>query len=264
MRLAVRHITRYAYAPPVARAALRLRLFPPRFKTQALNEWRVSVNGETIEPMFTNGLGEGEAVWASAGPQSAIEVMAEGVVEVDDSAGVVRGLSDVTRPAMFLRETHLTKPDDAIRALAQSVANDEALAMLHALSNAVRDAVEYTSAVTKHDTRACEALAQGAGVCQDHAHVFIAAARSIGVPARYVVGYIAPRFEGLHETHAWAEAYVTDLGWVGFDPANRQSPTDAYIRLCAGLDASDAAPVRGAVSMSGDEALNVHVEVAQQ
>ena len=111
---------------------------------------------------------------------------------------------------------------------------------------------------------AAEALAQGAGVCQDHAHIFIAAARALGVPARYVAGYLAPNFEGAHETHAWAEAYVGDLGWVGFDPANRQCPTDAYIRLCAGFDAADAAPVRGAVSFGAGEALDVQVEVAQQ
>jgi transglutaminase-like putative cysteine protease len=124
--------------------------------------------------------------------------------------------------------------------------------------------VDYTPSATTRFTTAAEALAQAAGVCQDHAHIFIAAARVIGVPARYVAGYIDPYVDGMQQTHAWAEAYVADLGWVGFDPANRQSPTDAYIRLCAGLDASDAAPVRGAVSIVGKEALSVQVEVAQQ
>lgn len=264
MRLAVRHITRYAYTPPAARAALRLRLYPPRFASQTTPEWRVLVNGEPVEPLFTNGLGESEGVWSSRTPQEEIEVVAEGVADITDAAGVVRGLADLSRPAMFLRSTALTTADAAIRALAASVANGASLATLHALSEAVRNAVDYTPAATHTATTAAAALAQGAGVCQDHAHIFIAAARTLGVPARYVAGYIAPNYEGMHETHAWAEAFVKDLGWVGFDPSNRQSPTDAYIRLCAGLDAADAAPVRGAVSLTGDEALNVQVEVAQQ
>jgi transglutaminase-like putative cysteine protease len=264
MRLSVRHITRYEYDPPVQRASLRLKLYPPRFASQQPEAWSVSVNGAPIAPHFTNGLGEGESIWTSGDPHSALEILAEGMVNVSDSAGVVRGLADITRPAMFLRATSLTTPDAAIKALAAAVPETDPLGRLHALSNAVRDAVDYLTAATLHSTTAAQAFAQGAGVCQDHAHIFIAAARSLGVPARYVAGYLAPDFEGLHETHAWAEAYVPDLGWVGFDPSNRQSPTDAYIRLCAGIDALDAAPVRGSVSLGGDEALAVEVEVAQQ
>ncbi len=264
MRLAVRHLTRYAYDPPAARSALRLKLFPPRFAAQDVRAWRVSVNGEAVEQNFVNGLGEGEAIWTSLLPQSQIEILAEGVVEASDSSGVVRGLADATRPAMFLQPTALTEADEAIIAMAKKASKPDRLTSMHRLSNAVRDAVDYTQASTHHATKAAEALAQGAGVCQDHAHIFIAGARAIGVPARYVTGYLAPGFEGDHETHAWAEAYIPDLGWVGFDPSNRQCPTDAYIRLCAGFDAADAAPVRGAVSRGAGEELNVAVEVAQQ
>lgn len=264
MRLAVRHLTHYAYDPPAERAALRLRLYPPRFASQVVESWRVSVNGAELSQMFANGFGEGESIWTAHEALGAIDIIAEGVVEARDSAGVVRGLADATRPAMFLGSTALTAPDAAIVALAQGAREPNALAAMHKLCNAVRDAVDYTPAATHHATTAAEALAQGAGVCQDHAHIFIAAARAVGVPARYVAGYLAPNFEGAHETHAWAEAFVPDLGWVGFDPANRQCPTDAYIRLCAGFDAADAAPVRGAVSFGAGEALDVSVEVAQQ
>lgn len=264
MRLTVRHLTRYAYDPPAARAALRLKLFPPRFASQAVHEWRVSVNGQAVEPNFVNGLGEGEAIWTSLAQQNAIEILAEGLVEAADSSGVVRGLADTTRPPMFLQPTALTMADAAIVAMAQKAKAQDPLATMHRLSNAVRDAVDYTPAATHYATTAAQALAQGAGVCQDHAHIFIAGARAIGVPARYVAGYLAPGYEGDHETHAWAEAYIPDLGWVGFDPSNRQCPTDAYIRLCAGFDAADASPVRGAVSRGGGEELDVAVEVAQQ
>lgn len=264
MRLSVRHITRYAYAPPTSGAALRLKLFPPRFEGQAPLDWRVAVNGAEIAPLFTNARGEGEAIWTAPEPQAEIEIVAEGAVETEGRAGVVRALADVTRPSMYLRETPLTAADDAIRALAEGAHGPDALATLHALSEAVRDAIEYAPAITAHTTSAAEALAHGAGVCQDHAHVFIAAARALGVPARYVAGYLTPDFEGAHETHAWAETYAPDLGWVGFDPSNRQCPTEAYIRLCAGYDAADAAPVRGCVRAGADETLRVELQVSQQ
>ena len=264
MLLQVRHVTRYDYDPPAHRASLRLKLYPPRFEAQAPGEWRVSVNGEEIRPMLINALGEGEAVWAGDEELARIEIVAEGAVQTDDVAGVVRGLADQTRPALFLRRTPLTEPDAAIHALGQSVrVEPDALARLHRLNAAVRDAVDYVAGATTHETTAADALKLGKGVCQDHAHVFIAAARSIGVPARYVTGYLSPDFDGLHETHACAEAFAPDLGWVGFDPSNRQCPTAGYIRLCACFDAADAAPVRGAVAAGAGEGLTVAVEVAQ-
>ena len=264
MRLAIRHLTRYAYDAPVARVALRLKLYPPQFRTQKPTSWRVAVNGAAVEAAFATALGEGESVWTSSEPSAAIEILAEGVVQADDANGLVSGLCDVTRPAMYLRQTPLTSGDQAIEDLAASVRKEGLLGALHHLSDAVGDAVEYRTSATKHGATAAEALAQGAGVCQDHAHVFIAAARAMKIPARYVTGYLATDDDAASQTHAWAEAFVPDLGWVGFDPSNRQCPTDAYVRLCAGFDAADAAPIRGAVSAAAGEAMSVQVQVAQQ
>jgi transglutaminase-like putative cysteine protease len=116
-------------------------------------------------------------------------------------------------------------------------------------------------------TSAAEAVALGEGVCQDHAHALIAAARTVGMPARYVSGYLHTDSEGnVHDAaHAWAELWVDTLGWVGFDPANRCCPDERYIRLGSGFDARDAAPIRGVaqggVSATGTESMNVEVEV---
>jgi transglutaminase-like putative cysteine protease len=261
MLLAIRHATRYAYEPAVRRAELRLRLFPATFESQAPLQWQVAVNGEPISAWFTNGYGDSEAIWRSREDQSEIEIVAEGVVETTNTSGIVRGLHDRTRPAMFLRQTELTAPNDAIRALSAEGEGVSLLERLHALSATVSEAVAYTQDATHAATSAAEALAHGKGVCQDHAHVFISAARCLKVPARYVTGYISGGFEGRHETHAWAEAFVQDLGWVGFDPSNRQSPTDEYVRLCGGFDAADAAPLRGWVSAAAKETLAVEVDV---
>jgi len=161
-----------------------------------------------------------------------------------------------------LRETNLTAPSREILELARASTASTVLDTLHQLSQNVRNAVEYEQNTTHPLTTATEALQSGKGVCQDHAHVFVAAARLADIPARYVAGYISPGYIGRQETHAWAEAYVPELGWVGFDPSNRQSPTDAHVRLCAGLDAADAAPLRGWVSASVCETLAVEVDVA--
>ena len=129
----------------------------------------------------------------------------------------------------------------------------------------VRDEIEYEIGATSAHTTAAEALAEKKGVCQDHAHVFISAARVLGYPARYVNGYYLDGGSGESEaSHAWAEAYVEGIGWVGFDATNCLCPTDHYVRLAWGLDAVSAAPVRGSRSGGEKEALDVVVEVQQQ
>ena len=110
-----------------------------------------------------------------------------------------------------------------------------------------------------------DALAAGRGVCQDHAHVFVACARVLGLPARYVSGYLMTEGREVQDAaHAWAEAHVPGLGWVGFDPANGISPDTRYVRVATGLDYGQAAPVSGTRYGGAEEGLSVSVEVAQQ
>jgi hypothetical protein len=125
--------------------------------------------------------------------------------------------------------------------------------------------IRYDIGLTDAATPAASALARGHGVCQDHAHVFVSAARGLGFPARYVSGHLF-REDGrtLQEAgHAWAEAHVPGLGWVGFDPSNGVSPTDAYVRIAVGLDYLEAAPVRGTRYGGGEESLEVRITVDQ-
>ena len=131
---------------------------------------------------------------------------------------------------------------------------------------AVSDAIAYKPGVTSAHTTAAEALALGEGVCQDHAHAMIALARVKGMPGRYVSGYLFADAAGTaHEAaHAWAEVFVTGLGWVGFDPANRCCPDARYIRLGSGADAQDAAPIRGIARGGGREELDVTVAILNQ
>ncbi|WP_339948731.1 transglutaminase family protein [uncultured Albimonas sp.] len=273
MRLSIRHKTVYAFEPAALKLALRLRLWPSEHEGQKTLAWKVSVNGAPVTPLLTDDFGDACGQWHSKGEVDGVEILAEGMVETAETAGVVRNLGRQRSTGVFLRETALTEPDDAICELAAEAAassgDDGTLAALHALSAAVGGAVEYRPGVTGSDTTAARALALGAGVCQDHAHVFIAAARSLGVPARYVSGYLLANedFAGadergeLHETHAWAEAFVEGFGWVGFDAANQVCPTERYVRLVGGLDSRDAAPLRGSITGHVEETLEAEVRI---
>ncbi|MBL3567627.1 transglutaminase family protein, partial [Rhodovulum sulfidophilum] len=135
---------------------------------------------------------------------------------------------------------------------------------LHALLRVVHGAVGYEIGVSRPDWTAEEALAAGKGVCQDHAHVFVACAREMGFPARYVSGYLMTDGVQYEASHAWAEAHVEGLGWVGFDVSNEMSPDGRYVRVATGLDYAEAAPVTGSRMGGSGEALSVEIEVAQQ
>lgn len=267
MRLAIKHVSTYAYAQPADRIAIRIKLFPSVYEGQRIVEWKVAANGEAVTPMFMSGFGDEEALWFDYHRPPVVEVVAEGVVETEDHAGVVRGLPCLAAPGVFLRETELTLADDRIRTIAESARRPDPLESMHELSRAVRAAIEYRKGSTNEMTTARSAVAAGVGVCQDHAHAFIAAARACGQPARYVAGYLfsesGEAFAALNETHAWAEAHIPGLGWVGFDPSNEVCPTDRYVRLSCGLDAAGAAPIRGNVLGGGGETLAASVVIAQ-
>jgi transglutaminase-like putative cysteine protease len=266
MLISVRHVTRYVYSEPVGYTVQSLRLTPAPFEGQRIAEWHVRVVGCPQPLEFRDGFGNLVQLITLSTPHRELIIEAGGTVETDDCNGVVTGLAKTIPPRVFLKETPRTRPDAAIRELAQSVSGGEGtIERLHALSAAVRDRVEYVRGATDAHTEAAEALADGKGVCQDHAHIFISATRTLGIPARYVTGYLVLNDpEAASASHAWAEAYVEALGWVGFDVANRICPTDRYVRLACGLDAGYAAPIVGSRRGGAGETLEVCVAVQQE
>jgi transglutaminase-like putative cysteine protease len=265
MLISVRHLTRYSYDAPVSYAIQSVRLTPAAFAGQHVTDWRVSVSACERPLQFTDAFGNTVHVAAINTPHQALVIRAGGTVETEDRCGIVAGLADAIPQRVYLRVTAQTRPDTAICELARSVDRNDQLDRLHALAAAVRARVDYVPGATDAHTEAAAALADGRGVCQDHAHIFIAAARSLGVPARYVTGYLVTDTDNPSQAHhAWAEAWVEALGWVGFDVANRICPTERYVRLAAGLDAGYAAPVIGSRRGGEAEVLEVSVEVQRQ
>ena len=152
-----------------------------------------------------------------------------------------------------------------MRHLVRDLPQGDPLDVLHALSEVIRARITYQTGASHPDWGAEEAIAAGCGVCQDHAHVFVSCARVLGYPARYVSGYLMMDDRITQEaTHAWAEAHLDGLGWVGFDVSNGISPDQRYVRVATGLDYGQAAPVIGSRLGAAGEALNVQLEVAQQ
>jgi transglutaminase-like putative cysteine protease len=265
MQLSIRHRTVYRYTPATPSVTMRLKLYPGAFDAQRVTRWAVTVNGAAAPGALRDSWGDRVETVFLRGGLDAVEVVAEGVVETTDMAGLLQGWREPMRPGVCLRETPRTRPDAAIRALAAEGAQGDApLARAHALMGAVHAAIAYTPGATGSATTAAAALAAGEGVCQDHAHVLIAAARSLGWPARYVTGYFLPGEGDIPDaaTHAWAELWIAGLGWVGFDASTGLCPTDAYVRLCAGLDAADAAPLRGHAAGASAETMEAEVALA--
>ncbi len=267
MRISVRHRTLYRYDRPIDYSIQLLRMCPREHEGQSVLAWDIRVPGRKEPlPVSEDGFGNIVHVYTvnRAHAQTAVEI--EGEVETSNTHGVVRGSDERLPPAFYLRPTSLTGSDAAVRDLAETAAAGKAkpLDRLHALMDAVRERVAYKVGASDTSTTAAEALARGEGVCQDHAHLLIAAAQSLGYPARYVSGYLwAGDSEQPYEaSHAWAEAYVEDLGWVGFDPANGVSPSEVYVRTAVGLDYQSAAPARGLRRGLAAEDLAVEVQIA--
>jgi transglutaminase-like putative cysteine protease len=264
MRIRVRHETSYTYERPATRAIENLRLSPRGYDSQFILDWRIDVDRDCRLAQSTDAFGNMVHSFTAEGPLDGLSIVAEGTIETTDTAGVITGQVERFPPLVFLRDTPLTTANAVIREFADTIAARSArnLDCMHALMGGIRERLRFDVDATDTGTSATEAFAIGHGVCQDFAHIFIAAVRHLGIPARYVSGYLC-RSDYIHQEagHAWAEALVPDLGWVGFDPANGISPTDAYIRVAVGLDYLGAAPVRGVRYGGLGEKLAVKVAV---
>ncbi len=267
MRLAIRHTTRYLFAGPIAHGVQRLRLTPKETQGQRVLDWRMELEGADEQLSYDDqNINRVTLVAVREGAQE-VAISCSGVVDTEDQAGVIGQHAGHLPLWAFLGETPLTAPGKRIKALIATVerSNEGMVPTLHNLSGVIRGAVDYVTGGTGVDTTAEEAVAAEGGVCQDHAHIFIAAARSLGIPARYVSGYLMMNDRIDQEaTHAWAEAWVQGLGWVGFDISNQISPDPRYVRVATGRDYRDAAPITGVSFGAMTEKLTVDVAVEQQ
>lgn len=269
MRLMIRHATHYAYGAAPSYLVERLYLTPADFEGQRTISWTIKAPGFERGLRHTDGFGNIAHLLTVRNHTGELVISAEGEIETQDTAGLVRGLANPIPDAVYLRRTPATRLEPVLKQfMARFDAKTPALPLAHQIMSAVHDAVAYEIGSTHTHTTAAEAFSDGRGVCQDHAHILIAIARGLGLPARYVTGYLVTGVgASASAAHAWAEVLVPELGWVGFDAANGQCPTDHYVRVAAGLDAAAVAPVRGFRRGGGgseEMTVEVRVEIAQQ
>ncbi|WP_312684941.1 transglutaminase family protein [Brevundimonas nasdae] len=268
MRIRIDHSTRYGYARPARFIVQMLRLTPRSCESQQVGDWRIETDVDARLRRSEDAFGNIVHSLYTERPTDSLTIRVMGEVSTVDTGGVIRGQSERLSPLVFLRDTALTRADAAILDFAQAIGQGDPLDRMHRLMGALHRDVAFEVGSTSAAHTAAEAFAQRRGVCQDHAQIFISAARRLGVPARYVSGHLN-RSDGQHDqdaAHAWAEAWIEGLGWVGFDPANGICPTDQYVRVAVGLDALGATPIRGTSYGGGQENMTValHVRPVQQ
>lgn len=253
MLLNIEHQTQYVYSDVVQYTIQQLRLTPRNGMGQHVKQWELKVNGQLHA--FEDTFGNTTHTLVIDQPHQELLISVSGEVETG-----VSGL-EAHQPlplAIYLRDTPLTQPDAAITAFAKQYAK----APVAELMQALRDRMQYIKGATQVDTTAAEAFRLGQGVCQDHTHIFIACCRSLGLPARYVSGYLFTPDGSLMQTHAWVDVWQTDH-WLGLDVSNGTLVDEMHVRLATGLDYRSASPVTGSRMGGGAEGMSSMVSVNQ-
>jgi transglutaminase-like putative cysteine protease len=266
MKLTITHQTKYTYDEPVQYALQQLRLTPKTRDGQSVVRWMTSVEGGKKELEFTDQHNNLVELISFEPERSEITILCEGEVETSDKSGILGEHGGYAPLWYFKRETKLTEAGGLVTTLAEQLGDgfEGDIAKLHALSAKITESVPYEKGQTSSVSTAEDAMKAGHGVCQDHAHIFISAARHLGFPARYVSGYLmmTDRIDQ-DASHAWAEAHVDGIGWVGFDVSNGISPDERYVAVATGLDYKEAAPISGMRFGEAAESMVVSLQVQQ-
>jgi transglutaminase-like putative cysteine protease len=263
MRIHVAHDFSFTYVPPARAVILALRLMPMDHDGQTVTHWRIEPSLDGRLRASEDAFGNRVHTFTAEGPIESLTLAIAGTVETTDLAGVVRGAREPLPPAIFLRDTDLSRADETIAIFARKATRGEAepLAQMHALMAELHGQIELRDPPTDAPRRkAADVFATHAGDATDTAHVMVAAARDLGFPARYVSGYLAGQTAA---PHAWAEIHIEDLGWIAFDATRNVCPIESHVRLAVGLDVTDVSPVRLSRQGGGAETTDIRLEVRQ-
>lgn len=267
MRIAIRHEMSFTPPPGTGHVVAQLLLTPQSGPTQKVAGWSVEMAGIRNAGRFVDAYGNIAHLVNQSRPEGILTIVVNGVVETLDKHGVLGRLAGGPVPALYRRETALAKAPGLISSRFRS-GKETRIDLLHALMARVGEvmgSVEEPAAHTQTQMQADGVQSQGQSGARplppasEPAHAFIGVARSLGIPARYVTGYLMDVPEGVSAFHAWAEAYDEGLGWIGFDPLLGLCPTDRHVRLAVGLDADSARSVRVVPAGNGVATVSVSV-----
>jgi len=276
MRIRIHHTTTYIYPRPVVNSVNEVWLRPLSDRRQACRSFVLSTSPPSEPRPYTDYFGNTVYHFDVPEPHERLEIVADADVETEEIDGPSLLESDLSpyRPLSldetdrwldFLAETPLTAAGTAVRQLATAIRGQQTTVArtLAGVAQQVSDSLRYETGLTGVHTTAEAALALGTGVCQDYTHLFLAISRSLGIPARYVSGYLATDEHGeeVQASHAWPEALLPAAGWIAFDPTNGRLVDGRYVRVAVGRDYADVPPVRGAYSGPSGNGLDVAVYV---
>jgi transglutaminase-like putative cysteine protease len=270
MRLHIEHDTHYKYVDAPKHLIQLLRLTPRTDSHQRVIEWRITSPGQ--QSTFTDAFGNPSHTHVLGTPQNDMHLQVRGIVDITPLNEGMLLNSDNASPIptlAYLVPTDLTQGFPALDAFAKSALPNGLYSPSDALTlaGAVCQAIEYSAGKTDVSTTAKEAFEMASGVCQDHAHVMIAACRSLGVSARYVSGYVDSGHDvgasmNAAASHAWVDVYLPACeAWVSVDVTNNIHASDSHCRLAVGRDYLDACPIRGMRAGGQAEQLDVSVSV---
>lgn len=256
MKLMINHQTHYQYSDHACNSIQYIKMTPTSNAHQQVHCWDVSVPGqkEIKNDAFNN-------IWITSSqrqPYSQMTIMAQGIVEINPATQF--GIDTHINPQLFLQPTTSTLCNADMKSFADCYVPRINRANLIVLSEAILNYIPYTPEQTSVHTSAIEAFQCRQGVCQDHSHVFIAMCKYLGLPARYVSGYLFVPYTSHLASHAWAEVFFENT-WYCFDTSNQLFTPNAHIYVAIGRDYWDVAPVRGIRERGGIESMSSIVQV---
>ena len=263
MKLEIVHSTRYRYTGLIAETVMEVRLQPMDGNGQRCLDFQLELSHGVTARTYMDGYGNHVHYFNLVKPHSALNVISRSTVETglgpdpDPGEELVQDFLRFRAPIKDVEGVREMARRHAIPDLASPVAVEQAL---DELTETISREFTYDRTVTNVYSSVNDVLALRAGVCQDFAHLFVAVARAMGAPARYVSGYIhTPGEKAVAASHAWAEAWIAGRGWIGFDATHPVRTTPHHVRLAVGRDYTDAAPTRGVYvgSATGTMAISV-------
>lgn len=268
MRIAIEHQIDYSYSSPANYAIQHIRATPRSSNAQQVRRWWVVAGRQERLNQFFDCYGNIVLEAMQIEPHDAVQINISGVVETTATDGILAGQEEPLPLLYYMNESALTEINEDILDLATGVrvaVTKERIDGLHRLMADIGDALSYTYDQEQELRSATEALEEGGGASHAYAHVFVACARALEVPARFVNGYRLADGENdetaAEHSYAWAEAWVENLGWVGFDSVHQICPTESYVRVASGADHLSAQIIRGSLRGGGDQSETVTISV---
>jgi transglutaminase-like putative cysteine protease len=275
----IHHITHYEYDRPVKESVNQIRIFPVENDTQQLTAFELSITGKPKVDVFTDYFGNKVGDFTVLAPHTSLSIDSRLTISIAD-ADLNQQFPNISFDQLKAQLQHnilligLAHPE---RIDHQSQI-DDILAELGAANLPVHDAAlacnsyvftnfQYQKGITTIQTTVDEILTHRSGVCQDFAHVLLQMLRTLGVPARYVSGYICPNKSGLRgegATHAWVEYFLPEMGWIGLDPTNNIIVKGRHVKLGTGYSFTDCSPVKGTFKGIAKQTLSIFVSVGYE